>query len=46
MLAMRRCQRHRHFQMSKAIFMDMKAGSTVGHRERLVVELSQPQMRR
>ena len=27
-------QENRHFQMSKAISTDMKAGSTVGHRER------------
>jgi hypothetical protein len=27
-------------------FHGLKAGSAVGHRERLVVELSQPQMRR
>jgi hypothetical protein len=33
MLEMRRGQRNRHFQVSKAIFMDMKARSTVGHRE-------------
>lgn len=30
--------------MSKAIVMDMKAGSTVGHRERLVGVLRQAQM--
>jgi hypothetical protein len=46
MLKMQRGQGNRHFQMSKAIFMDMKADSTVGHPERLVGVLSQAQMRR
>jgi hypothetical protein len=37
-------QESRHFQISKAIFTDMK-GSAVGHRQRLVGVLSRPQMR-
>jgi hypothetical protein len=36
MLKMRRGQANRHFQMYKAIFLNIKAGSTVGHRERRV----------
>ena len=44
MLKMQRCQGSRHFQISKAIFMDMKAGSTVGHRERLIGVLSQAEV--
>jgi len=35
MVKMRRGQGNRHFQIFKAIFADMKAGSIVGHRERL-----------
>ena len=38
---MQRGQGNRHFQMSKAIFMDMKGGSTDGYRERFVGVLSQ-----
>jgi hypothetical protein len=37
---------NQHFQISKAIFTNMKAGSNVGHRGRLVGVLRQAQMRR
>jgi len=37
---------NQHFQISNAIFTNMKAGSTVGHRERLVRVLRQAQMSR
>jgi len=43
---MQRGLENRHFQMSKAIFTDMKAGPIVGHREGLVGVLSQAQPRR
>jgi hypothetical protein len=46
MLKMRRSQESRHFQISKAIFADMKAGPTVEHRRPLVSVLSQAQIRR
>ena len=46
MLKMRRGQGNQHFQISKAIFTNMKAGSNVGHRGRLVGVLRQAQMRR
>jgi hypothetical protein len=36
----------RHFQISKAICMDIRPSATVGHRDRLVGALSQAQMRR
>ena len=42
---MRRGQGSRHFQISKAIFMDMRTSSTVGHRERFIGVLNQTQMR-
>jgi hypothetical protein len=43
---MQRGQGSRHFQISKVISVDMKAGSTVGHREQFVGVVSQAQMRR
>jgi hypothetical protein len=46
MLKMRRSQGSRHFQISKAIFADVKACSIDGHREQLVGVLSQAQLRR
>jgi hypothetical protein len=46
MLKMQRAQRNRHFQISKSISMDMKAGSSVGHRERLVGVSRQADIRR
>jgi hypothetical protein len=46
MLEMRRGQGNRHFQMSKANIMDMKAGSIIGRRERPVGVLRQAETRR
>jgi hypothetical protein len=46
MLKMRRGQGNRHFQISKAISAQMKAGSTVENHERPVGVLSQAQMMR
>jgi hypothetical protein len=43
---MRRGQTNRHFQIFKAICVNMKTGSTAGYRERLVGASSQAQMRR
>jgi NADPH:quinone reductase-like Zn-dependent oxidoreductase len=45
MLKMQRGQGSRHFHISKANSVDMKAESTVGHRKRLVGVLSRAQMR-
>jgi hypothetical protein len=46
MLKMQRGQGNRHFQISKAIFMEMDADPVGGNGDRLVGVLTQVQIRR